>query len=209
MKIYKDITGFEGRYSISNEGEVYSYFLNRNMKLKVSKTGYLVVHLRKLDEEKHISVHRLVAEHFIENCDNKLTVNHKDGNKQNNCVSNLEWSTHAEQMDHAISTGLVVARGNHIYSPEFKLQVKEYYIKNKCSISKLAENFNISERSAKRFTEFESRTNLKLTDQQVSEIIQLRNNNKTLKEIAELFNCGISQIHRITKGISRNVKYLK
>jgi predicted DNA-binding protein YlxM (UPF0122 family) len=112
-------------------------------------------------------------------------------------------------MDHAISTGLVVARGNHIYSPEFKLQVKEYYIKNKCSISKLAENFNISERSAKRFTEFESRTNLKLTDQQVSEIIQLRNNNKTLKEIAELFNCGISQIHRITKGISRNVKYLK
>lgn len=209
MKNFKEIKGFEGRYSISSDGEVYSHFLNRSMKLKITKTGYLRVHLRKQDKEKHASVHRLVAEHFIENPENKPTVNHKDGNKQNNSISNLEWSTHCEQMDHALDSGLIKPRGNHIYSPEFKLQVKEYFVSKNCSISELARVFNISERSAKRFTEFEARGGLKLTDQEVSEIIKLRKNNKTLKEIAELFNCGISQIHRITKGISRNVKYLK
>lgn len=209
MQEFKDIKGFEGRYAISKNGEVYSYFLNRPMKLKTNKTGYLVVHLRKQDEEKHPSVHRLVAEHFIDNPENKPTVNHIDGNKKNNCVENLEWSTHKEQSKHALDQGLIIPRGNHIYSPEFKIKVKSYFLENNCSITELARIFNISERSAKRFTEFEGVKGLKLTNEDVVNIIKLRKQNKTLKEIAEIFNCGISQVHRITKGISRNVEYLK
>lgn len=179
------------------------------MKLKLNKTGYLVVHLRNRDEEKHPSVHRLVAEHFIDNPENKPTVNHIDGNKQNNSVNNLEWSTHEEQINHALKQGLIIPRGNHIYSPDFKLKVKSYFLENNCSISELARVFNISERSAKRFIEFGGVKGLKLTNEDVGNIIKLREQNKTLKEIAEMFNCGISQVHRITKGMSRNVKYLK
>lgn len=209
MQEFKDIKGFEGRYAINKNGEVYSYFLNRLMKLKTSKTGYLVVHLRKQEEEKHPSVHRLVAEHFIDNPDNKPTVNHIDGNKKNNGVENLEWSTHKEQSKHALDQGLIIPRGNHIYSPEFKIKVKSYFLENNCSVTELARIFNISERSAKRFTEFEGVKGLKLTNEDVGNIIKLRKQNKTLKEIAEIFNCGISQVHRITKGMSRNVEYLK
>jgi AraC-like DNA-binding protein len=209
MQEFKDIKGFEGRYAINKNGEVYSYFLNRLMKLKTSKTGYLVVHLRKQEEEKHPSVHRLVAEHFIDNPDNKPTVNHIDGNKKNNGVENLGWSTHKEQSKHALDQGLIIPRGNHIYSPEFKIKVKSYFLENNCSVTELARIFNISERSAKRFTEFEGVKGLKLTNEDVGNIIKLREQNKTLKEIAEIFNCGISQVHRITKGMSRNVEYLK
>ena len=71
---------------------------------KIRNEGYLYVEISRFP--KLYFVHRIVASAFIPNPDNKETVNHIDGNKENNCVSNLEWSTMKEQIDHAFSIGL-------------------------------------------------------------------------------------------------------
>lgn len=76
------------------------------MKNYIDIEGYMKISLCKDGMKKHHFVHRLVAQTFIPNIENKRTVNHKDGNKQNNCVSNLEWNTHAENNKHAILNGL-------------------------------------------------------------------------------------------------------
>ena len=98
-EIWKDIKGYEGKYQVSNLGRVKSLNYKRTGEekiLKPTKTekGYLFVCLRRNSKAKSYRVHRLVAEHFIPNTDTNLEVNHKDENKENNCVTNLEWCTH-------------------------------------------------------------------------------------------------------------------
>jgi hypothetical protein len=115
---FRDIKGYEGIYQVSNYGRVKSLkratknqYGQKDMILKnnTSKCNYLFVRLNS----KNKLVHRLVAETFIININNKSTVNHKDGNKQNNCVDNLEWSTHKEQTNHAIKIGLINIKGRN------------------------------------------------------------------------------------------------
>lgn len=89
----KDIEGFEGRYAITDEGQVWSYYLNDFMSLKPNDKGYIYATLRKNGSQKRIAVHRLVAQAFIDNPNNLPEVNHKDEDKTNNNVSNLEWCT--------------------------------------------------------------------------------------------------------------------
>lgn len=107
-EIFKDIVGFEGKYQVSNFGNVKSLNYQNTSKAKLltpikHHCGYLLVHL---GTSKIKMVHTLVANAFIPNPDNKKCVNHIDGNKQNNAVSNLEWVTYKENMEHAIRTGL-------------------------------------------------------------------------------------------------------
>lgn len=119
MEEWKDIPFRKGMYQVSNLGRVRSLdrevyrngphgrkiFLKRKGQiLKQLKTpyGYLVVNLGKGYLQKR--VHRLVAICFIPNPENKSTVNHKDGNKENNCVENLEWCTVKENNLHAMRT---------------------------------------------------------------------------------------------------------
>lgn len=107
-EIFKDVPGYEGRYRISNFGNVQSMNYQNTGKHKLltpikHHSGYLCVHL---GESKIKRVHTLVANAFIPNPDQKPCVNHIDGNKQNNRISNLEWATHKENMEHAIKTGL-------------------------------------------------------------------------------------------------------
>ena len=82
------------------------------LKPGVSNTGYEIVVLRKNNKSKSCSVHRLVAIAFIENESRKRCVNHVDGNKRNNSVGNLEWSTHSENNQHAYDKGLKKANPN-------------------------------------------------------------------------------------------------
>lgn len=87
----RDIKGYEGKYMISDDGQVYSVWAKRFMKLETNWQGYKRVSLFKDDKKKHFSVHRLVAEAFIPNPDNLPEVNHKNEDKGNNKVENLEW----------------------------------------------------------------------------------------------------------------------
>lgn len=92
----KDIKGYEGLYSVTEDGKVYSHRRNIFLKPRVKPNNYLEVILKVQGEQKAYLVHRLVAEAYIPNPDNKPTVNHKDENKQNNNINNLEWMTSAE-----------------------------------------------------------------------------------------------------------------
>lgn len=109
-EVWKDVIGYEGAYKISNKGKVYSIPRNGTlggiMKPTKQKNGYYFIHLKNKDKKINTGVHRLVAQAFIPNPDNKPTVNHIDGDKQNNCVENLEWATYKEQLDHSLQLGL-------------------------------------------------------------------------------------------------------
>jgi len=98
MEIWKDIKDYEGLYQVSNLGNVKS--LRTNNLLKPSNGEYKQVTLCNKGKRKTIAIHRLVAETFIDNPFNKKQVNHKDENKHNNCVNNLEFCTHKENMNY-------------------------------------------------------------------------------------------------------------
>ena len=93
MEIFKDVKGYEGYYEISNLGRVRStsYKGKKILKPAVTKNGYLNVIFCINQKKEHKLVHRLVAEAFIPNINNYSTVNHKDEDKLNNYVENLEW----------------------------------------------------------------------------------------------------------------------
>jgi hypothetical protein len=98
------INNIETDYDINEQGEIYSHKTNKTLTGTVYNTGYKMVRLTTKEGKKGYAVHRLVAETFIPNPDNLPIVNHKDGNKLNNCVDNLEWVTQSENRVHAIKT---------------------------------------------------------------------------------------------------------
>lgn len=90
----KDIKGYEGKYAITEDGKVWSYISNQFLKpMYKPKTGYERVEL----QGQSYLIHRLVAEAYIPNPENKPTVDHIDRNVHNNHVSNLRWATYSEQ----------------------------------------------------------------------------------------------------------------
>lgn len=91
--IWKDIPEYEGLYKISNYGEIYSTYSNKLLKPRLDKDGYAQVTLYKNHQPKTLRIHRLVAITYIPNPNNYSCVNHKDENKKNNAVDNLEWCT--------------------------------------------------------------------------------------------------------------------
>ena len=121
-EIWKDIKGYEGKYQVSNLGRVKSLarmtssnngstkYLKREkekiLKSRINSVGYPVVGLCKNNRTKTVKVHRLVAEAFIPNLENKPQVNHINGIKNDNKIDNLEWCTNSENVKHAFRTGL-------------------------------------------------------------------------------------------------------
>lgn len=110
--MWKAVVGYEGLYEVSEDGVIRSvdrYVKNHTVNelrkgkvkgIRAKNNGYYVTDLWKDGKGKTHHVHRIVAEAFIPNPENKATVNHIDGNKSNNAVSNLEWSTPHEQNMH-------------------------------------------------------------------------------------------------------------
>lgn len=94
MEAWKAVNGYEGLYEVSTLGEVRNCKTRERIKPLTKKTGYQEVCLSK-NGCKYYLIHRLVAQAFIANPSNLPCVNHKDENKQNNAVDNLEWCTYA------------------------------------------------------------------------------------------------------------------
>lgn len=115
------IDGIDTGYKISNVGEVLGKRKSILMK-DISDTGYYRISGYANGSPIKISIHRAVAEAFIPNPENKPFVNHLNGNKLVNWEGNLEWATHKENMQHAVATGLIDAKGmNHpenVYSDD-------------------------------------------------------------------------------------------
>lgn len=116
QEIWKDIIGYENLYQVSNLGNIRSLCFGarnkrksntiRMLKIGYTNVGYSKVELYKDGISKIKYVHRLVAETFIPNPDNKPEVNHINGDKTNNSIDNLEWVTSSENKRHALNTGL-------------------------------------------------------------------------------------------------------
>ena len=110
-EIWKDIVGYEGLYQVSNFGRVKSFHRKEPIILKplVTRKGYLRVELYDGTNSQLRLIHRLVIEAFNPNNTN-LQVNHIDGDKSNNKLSNLEWCSGSENIIHALSNGLRVPK---------------------------------------------------------------------------------------------------
>lgn len=100
-----DLDGYESKYFITNDGRIYSEYLQDYLKTFYSKGGYVRVKLNYGDRSKKVMVHRLVAMAFIPNPDNKPHVDHIDRNRSNNCVENLQWVTPKENAQLAVERG--------------------------------------------------------------------------------------------------------
>lgn len=111
----KDVEDFKGRFMITDFGRLFS--INgrwkgiRLLKHAVDGPGYYNTTLRMKPKYRSVRIHQLVGEHFVDNPDNKPQLNHKDGNKLNNHYLNLEWCTIAENIEHAVRTGLLDVKG--------------------------------------------------------------------------------------------------
>lgn len=121
VELWKNVIGFGNAYSVSNFGNVmrtsprqsrhrkidpWKNFSPRKIGVYINRGGYHQVRIWPSGAQRTVSVHRLVALAFIENPNNFSDVNHKDGNKTNNMVENLEWISRSGNVLHAISTGL-------------------------------------------------------------------------------------------------------
>ena len=138
MEKWKTIKEFEN-YQISDNGKVKRVGKYNNqftewecekiLKPTKNEKGYLYVNLCKNKKIYHKYIHRLVADAYIDNPENKLCVNHIDGNKENCCVSNLEWNTYAENNIHAYRVLGKTNKNNKISKPVLQYDLQGKFIK--------------------------------------------------------------------------------
>lgn len=157
-EVWKPIKGFEGLYEISNFGRVKSlarkpgkginkqHLIDTIKKQSQNQYGYRQVGFQIGKKHYCKQVHRLVSEAFIKNPKNKPCVNHKDGNKQNNHITNLEWCTYKENSQHAFRIGICDhRRGESCYNST----LKEYQVRKiktlypKYTYNEIAKIFNV------------------------------------------------------------------
>lgn len=182
---WRDVIGFEGVYSVSNLGRVRRDLNSRGvfqdkriLKLAIKKDGYLDVTLSRPGLRKHVKVHKLVAAAFLGNAAGR-TVNHKDGNKSNNCLENLEYLTQSENVRHAFQTGLKIpARGIR------------------------SGRYTKPEKTARG----EKHGNAKLKDADIPRIFEMRKSGLLLREIGDRLGVTKNCISLILKGKSRVMK---
>jgi len=151
MEIWKDVVGYEGVYQVSSLGRVKSFqrypVVGRILKPGKTTAGYLQVVLCRDGEQQHKLVHRLVAEAFLPRSPGNNEVNHKNGDKADNRVENLEWVTSSENRKHAIETlgtGLGSANGNSKLTDRKVHQIRKLYATGKHTLAELAKMFDVA-----------------------------------------------------------------
>ena len=151
MEIWKAIDGTKGFIEVSNEGRVRSLLSGtpRIIKTSTDQKGYHRIRVTIERDKKGFKLHREVAKAFIPNLDNKPQVNHKDGNKNNNSVANLEWVTNKENTHHAIKNGLwnSVYEASRKENERRKKPVIAYRINGEFPCTRYYESISEAERS--------------------------------------------------------------
>lgn len=191
-------------YTVSECGEVYSLSSNRVLKPQLSNAGYYRVQLSGQGESrKKYLVHRLVAQAYLPNPDCRPQVNHKDGNKLNNCVDNLEWTTVSQNIQHAMDTGL--NKGVRILTDADVLKIVASSLSNKV----LAEYYNVTStaiyniRAGKSYAKLtgldRAPTRGKLSPAQV---IAIYTSQEPIEELAVKYNKTVRMIYQIKSGKS-------
>lgn len=144
QEIWKDILNYEGYYQISNYGNIKSFHNYRKgsiLKPRLKK-GYYQIGLRKEGKRKWYAIHRLVAQAFIPNPNNLPQVNHKDENKLNNNVNNLEWCSVCYNNCYG-SRLKRVSYSNKLRKPVIKFDLNGNYIEKYLSITEAFRNSNV------------------------------------------------------------------
>ena len=140
MEEFRDIKGFEN-YQVSNLGRIYSKKRRACLKVKrLAGRGYYQVRLSKEGKYYYKNLHRLIAETFIPNPNNYRTVNHINGNKLDNRISNLEWADDCRQQHEACLLGLKPTT-KHVLTEKEILKVYEMYSKG-TSVKEIAEVYD-------------------------------------------------------------------
>jgi predicted DNA-binding protein YlxM (UPF0122 family) len=166
------IKGFEGKYTISNYGQIFSIKSQQYLKCGICTSGYPIAKLFISYDSvtnkrlyKYVRVHRLVAEHFLDNLENKPCINHKDGNKLNNLVQNLEYCSHKENSLHAFTTGLTPKKQRKLTPEQIQECVQQY--KSGITIKEMTHKFNVSRNAIEKYV-------LKAEDLQNARQLQLQ-----------------------------------
>ena len=157
VEIWKDVVGYEKYFQVSNNGKIWSKRTNKILKLAVNSGGYSyfgTIIGGKNGINKTFIIHTLVAKHFITHVKGKSHVNHKDGNKINNHVDNLEWCTPKENMQHASLNGFLNnSKGEYASWSKFTesqvLEIRKIH-KSGCRINgarALARKYNVTKGS--------------------------------------------------------------
>lgn len=178
-----DIKGYEGLYSITIDGRIWSNFQGSNININgkwispyTSNKGYSVVNLYKNGVMKHKLLHCILIETFIPNPDNKPFCNHKDGNKLNNSLDNLEWCTTRENTIHAYAHGLI-----NLQTEKNIAVHKHWGIINQSATLKATRKFTI---------------------EQIAEIKEVYKRLKCYSEVGRLFFCCGKTIEKIVNNKS-------
>lgn len=167
MEEFRDIKGFEN-YQVSNLGRIYSKKRRTCIKVKrLAGRGYYQVRLSKEGKYYYKNLHRLVAETFLPNPDNLRTVNHINGNKLDNRLTNLEWADDCRQQHEACLLGLRPTT-QHILTEDEIIQVYEMYFKG-TSVTDIAELFDTRE-------------------QQICKLVKGQRHQKLYRQYLEKFN---------------------
>lgn len=232
-EIFVPIKGYEGLYEISNLGRIKSLCKKGSKKELILKqqcldlsTGYLGVQLYKNNKILTKRLHRLLAENFIENPNYYKVVNHKDGNKQNNSLNNLEWTTYSLNTLHSYKLGLQkIKKGEELKNckiTENQLKEINFLFKKGFSNKDISKKYNIDSSTVSRYRNKLKRNVGKLEDysiiknstyskkftrQDVLNIFDLLLKGASQKDIAKLMNVNISTITDINKG--KTYTYIK
>lgn len=152
-EVFEDLKGYEDSYQISDSGRVFTkrrlignqIYYGRELIPQLTNDGYLKVTLSRGSKCRKFYLHRLVALQFLDNPNNLPQVNHKDGNKLNNNVTNLEWCTKEENQKHAVRTNLMQRGQNRPSAKLTEEQVIEIYkLKGVLKAQDIANNYNVS-----------------------------------------------------------------
>lgn len=149
-EVWRDVPGYGGWYIVSNRGRVWAFKSSRLLSQADNGWGYLYVglyHGNRRDQRKLRTVHRLVAETFLGPCPHGSQVNHKDGDKTNNTLDNLEYMTPAENVGHAINTGLFgsnTGMGRKLRANQ-AVEIRERYAAGGTTYKELALEYGVSQ----------------------------------------------------------------